>query len=397
METGGAPLLDYYVTCQVAIIVAGPAAYAATTTGDYGFTGLYPGISYDCTVEASNSVGNSLPSSSVTCTTATVIQREWRGGAVSQNKQILAATGTIFSAQFNNPNNGIFLSTNGGMTWTQQTPPPSYYYGVSMTPDGSIIYVGETVATGGVWRYKEGLWTKLTGITAPTAPTGYVSSVACSSNGQYVVAGNQNNLYLSSDYGATFTQQTGVPANGYYEEMAMSQDGTVAYASSQVANSEKLWVLRSGVWAAATGTASGQTGRVAASSDGSKVLMGVYGKELSYSSDYGSTWTTQTMPNDPNNEADWMDVAMSYDGDVRYGASNPFNVDSDYYIYSQDSPTSNWAIQSSSMLPNTAGTWYMISCSGDGQFVLAGQYLNAPTSGNLYIRPTLNAPYELVF
>ena len=178
------------------------------------------------------------------------------------------------------PLNDVWLSTDNGATWTQQTAGAGWTtrYGHTsvVLPDSSIVlmggYNGVSVLRD-VWRStdKGATWGRMTETAAWMADTGYIrsrggfSSVALpdgSINGSIIVMGGQgylgvhlNDVWRSQDKGVTWTQVTGI--NG--------AEWTGRHAHSSVVMP-----------------------------DGSIVLMGGIGasifNDVWRSTDYGATW-----------------------------------------------------------------------------------------------------------
>jgi photosystem II stability/assembly factor-like uncharacterized protein len=170
----------------------------------------------------------------------------------------------------------IYISSNFGSTWTQIVQPilpiTNYYSGISVSASGkyqSVVFnysnLNTGIATssdfGATWSISGGLWvTTLTNMmsiavsatgqfqtvvspgniiyttsnygvswnTITTFVTGNnICSVAMSASGQYqtaVVAVNSPTVFISSNYGVTWTQNTNAPGN-YWNSVAISASG----------------------------------------------------------------------------------------------------------------------------------------------------------------------------
>lgn len=113
------------------------------------------------------------------------------------------ASGTVIAASYDNTygetyTHGVYFATDKGATFTEFTDKGQYesFHGVSVSDDGSMIYYSGSAS---VRAYN--VATKATvKNTATAGPT----SVDCSANGQYVVLGSTNQLFVSSDYGYSY-------------------------------------------------------------------------------------------------------------------------------------------------------------------------------------------------
>lgn len=113
------------------------------------------------------------------------------------------ATGTVMAASYDNTygetyTHGVYFSTDKGKTFTEFTDKGATesFHGVSVSDDGSMIFYS---GSSSVRAYNVATKTTVKN-TATAGPT----AVDCSSNGQYVVLGSTNQLFVSSDYGYSY-------------------------------------------------------------------------------------------------------------------------------------------------------------------------------------------------
>ena len=145
------------------------------------------------------------------------------------------------------------------------------------------------------------------------------TAVASSSDGNKVVAAAASMIFTSADSGVTWTNRTST-AGLKWTSVASSADGAKVVASTRdgtiytSADSGATWTLQRGAVTFSDPRNPTESGFVASSSDGSKLVSVVAGLQstgsISTSIDSGVTWTNQTS--DPN--AFWTAVASSADG-----------------------------------------------------------------------------------
>lgn len=133
--------------------------------------------------------------------------------------------------------------------------------------------------------------------SAITIAIGINDTVKCNGTGQYVIVGKSGSAdypYLSTDYGATFNQITGVPGAGYVISAALSSTGQYQYVfiynfgiyvSSDYGSS---WSV---VFIDLLGTY--QFNSMACDSTGQYLMAGNYLGNIWQSSSYGASLTDQ--------------------------------------------------------------------------------------------------------
>jgi hypothetical protein len=235
-----------------------------------------------------------------------------------------------------------------------------------------------------------------------------------SATGQYQTAiingaNSGNNIYYSSNYGATWSLATGFLANAAYIWMGMSGTGqyqltsintasTALYVSS---NYGQTWSATSyTIGAGAAGRSScisydgqyqfnvqgggsiavssnygasfanaavstGSWNGVCCSSSGQYVTACIYGGNIFYSTNYGVAWTACTGLSNAN----WSQMCCSASGQYQM-----VTVQSGSIWYSSNYGV-NWTVSNA---PTSAG-WQSISCTSSGQYVIA-----PIASGNVY-------------
>ena len=203
----------------------------------------------------------------------------------------------------------VWRSTDQGATWTQMTTaaPISSCPGVAL-PDGSIVLVG-----GGVWRTTDqgASWSQLAARAQWTARSEHTSvampdgSIVLMGGNRYIPSASLNDVWRSTDQGTTWTQMTAAaPWVGRTEHTSVAlPDGSIVLIGGQdIDNNGLNDVWRStdqgATWTQMTAAAEwtpryGHTS--VALPDGSIVLMGGGSSHSVWrSTDQGATWTQMT-------------------------------------------------------------------------------------------------------
>ncbi len=198
------------------------------------------------------------------------------------------------------------------------------------------------------------------------------SKVAMSTDGIKLIAcrNDSNGIYYSSDNGSTWSQSTSSP-NGYWSDCALSYSGQFAIACQQsvtsggsdgnvfvssdfgVTWSNKNSILGSKKWTS-----------VGISLDGQLLIAGANTSNICISTDYGNNWNLYS----PN--IFWNGFAISYDKKYIYGCSG-----SNGYIYRSLESQNTF-----SPLTTVTLNFTSISCSYSGQYILS-----TTSSGNIYM------------
>jgi len=223
------------------------------------------------------------------------------------NSVKLSADGSkIFATTRSNQNSYVHISNDFGATWT--TTRPSGYEcwdlcQVAISSDGSKVFL--LLYNGGIYVSNDSgsTWTQTN--TNRLAWT----TIASSSDGRYVIAGQETTRYLykSSDYGQTWNQLTGADSfNGEWVSVDISDDGqklvATAYNNNLFTSADggTNWTRRSAV--------SGTSTRVATSSNGNVIVASIYGSSFKVSTDSGATWDSDTT------NRYWFPAAVTADG-----------------------------------------------------------------------------------
>jgi hypothetical protein len=142
------------------------------------------------------------------------------------------------------------------------------------------------------------------------------TSVAISTDRKYQLAVAGTTLYISDDYGVTFTART-MPtiAGGTYTGIATSTDGTHIYATKSIVADA---IIKSTDYGATWSTlvSLNACNAICCSASGQIVLAGTVGAGIRRSTDYGATFVSYATGN-PN----YHDVCINDSGSRSYGVS----------------------------------------------------------------------------
>ena len=260
-------------------------------------------------------------------------------------------------------NNSIYLSTNSGATWQPSSAPSRYWSSIASSADGSKLVAaavqgGAAPIPGGIytstnsgaaWSSNNVLnlnnWnavasssdgTRFVAASGPysnpigpicistnsgntwtqtSAPVTNWCSVASSASGSKLLAGTFGGpAYLSTNSGDAWIQQTNLPS-ARWTTMATSADGNTLMAAAYQVGSGFGGIYistNSGmVWTRANAPTNQYWLAFCSSADGSKLAVIGYG--FLYSTNSGSTWTSNSSP---NIFAKWSGMASSADGNT---------------------------------------------------------------------------------
>ncbi|MEI7730761.1 MAG: immunoglobulin domain-containing protein [Verrucomicrobiota bacterium] len=226
----------------------------------------------------------------------TVIQ--WSCGASSSDgSKLLAAVGDGI-------NGSIYISTNSGLTWTQTSAPNKNWWSVASSYDGTKLVAGSggSASGSGVFISTNSGLTWLPAIT----PTNGTYRVAASFDGTTLIAADlYGRIYTSTNSGLTWIQ-TSAPANSW-KDVAISADGGKLVAI--VFGGGIFTSTNSGLTWAQTSAPSTNWFRVATSSDGTK-LAALHTAGIYTSTNSGLTWIQSSIPDG----IAWSSVASTSDG-----------------------------------------------------------------------------------
>ncbi len=258
------------------------------------------------------------------------VSGDFRDVAASSSRSVMYAVGQTFY--------GVQRSTDGGRTWNALTQPTvsGYYNSVACSADGSIVYA--VPASGNIQKSTNGgyFWTATTYsaggafIRCSADGSKLFASIACSGDGTYQAALSGGSVYISTNSGTT--------------------------------------------WSAKLAAAPANIACLAASSDCTRLLVGVTNGLLYASANQGVTWKSLLSTNQY-----WSGAWMSPDGSkIAVSSKAKQNGGTDGSIYTCDL----------GLLPNTTSTNSTI-CGSQGaavelQYVGNGMFMPISSSGVIW-------------
>ncbi len=238
----------------------------------------------------------------------------WSCSAISGNGQIQVMCAT---------SQNIYISTNYGSTWTVSLNNSNTWTKIAISSDGSTIAAVANTSSGkqGIYVYYGGTWSQKTSTTIS------YTSIAVSSNGQYQVACAANsNLFVSTDYGNTWTSKisfqnwvdVAMSASGQYQTALVQGGSSISgriYMSEDYGNTWTNPFVKTNIgFKCVSMTSSGQYQTAVATL--------VY-----YSNDYGKNWYTR------NFSGIWTAFSVSSDGEYQLLTANSGGVLRSQCIY----------------------------------------------------------------
>ena len=215
----------------------------------------------------------------------------WQTVAVSSDGNMMFADNTSSAG------GGLWKSTDTGSTWSKLSGVTFKPYGTTISGDGQTIATTD-IDTGALWiSVNSGTtWTKAAFTSAWVQGT-------VSGDGSTIAAGDDTELYVSRDKGATWTKRRAAGAFAHIiyaialsnngSTIALTQVGDGANDLGSVAVSTNYGVT----WTSTIGTTlpTGNEMFIAMSADGQKIVTAVPQHQIYRSTDFGATWTLQDV------------------------------------------------------------------------------------------------------
>ncbi len=279
---------------------------------------------------------------------------------------------------------GIYISSDNGENWQRHNPTGNAdlaftWYDASISADGSrIIASGQYYASNYVSISTDGGDTWSTVEPAGTGINKVWLSTAISPDGQKMaVAAQDDFLYMSENGGSSWSkrQPAGTGVTKTWSAIALSSDASKIIACSDIAcisgDHGATW-SNTGISAA--------NGRVSMTPDGSKIVLSG-GSYLHTSDDGGSNWIRRESKNSGSSK-NWIKPVTSSDG------GKVFIAASGNFLYNSSDRGYTWT-RNEPLGPNVAANWKSIAASSNGQTVIS-----AASNNYLYISKNSCSTWE---
>ena len=361
-DNGGSAITAYRVTSSPGSVIYTASGATATTAT---LTGLSGGVSYTFTAIATNSAGNSASSSPSSAITVYTIPGAPTGvTATAGNTQAtvswtapVSTGGTSITGYTVTSSPGSYIyNVSGGVTSTTATGlsnGTAYTFTVVATN-----IAGNSAASTASSAITPFLYT-MSQVYTPTSTTIWRKS-ASSSSGQYVIAANvvsvSGNVFISSNYGATFTKSSMADLSGgkYCRGVSISSTGQYQYAAiygSYVYKSSDYGVT----WSATNSGIQNWT-CVCCDSSGQNAFAAINGGAILKISNYGASSAVSTGVS-----SNWNGICCDAAGQNIFACSSGNN-----YVYCSTNYGSTWA-----SLSPPGNAWYDVCCDASGQYLYA--------------------------
>ena len=298
------------------------------------------------------------------------------GVATSDDGQIVYTAGPT----------GVTASYDSGATWISRSTGLTIsgvgFAGIATNADGSILSVVQNGGSIFVSRNYGVTWEERTNVSTDIGSgLGGWLCVAMSDSGQYIITARAGTLYRSNDFGATFTQKiidSNVPGNSdEIYNVGISGDGQRIIVPTSHYGKVYLSINYGASFSALSGLPNVGWSAAGISGDGNTLVAAAYLGNIWASHDAGSTWTESVVDLYPPYK-NWGLAALSYDGQIigltRYG----------YKLLTSDNGGNSWEVKAKSY----SQMWKSITLSRDGRVMYAGALLDHGSGGVYKSIPT---------
>lgn len=287
----------------------------------------------------------------------------------------------------------LYISTDYGSTWTMSNATQRAWEKILISDDGTKL-VGISVDNGVYNLYlssnSAATWTKYTGVANP-----YWRDVQMTPSGSVIwavnstAASNLQGMYLSTNFGGTFTRKSTIDYTQFSCSLAINSTGSVIYGASSTGLYRS--VDTGTTWSKLTSSPPpnpdvfSRTNYshycVSISSDAKKVLISGFNEFTYFSTDSATTWTKTTVQEDFNSapfEPEHAGNRLSEDGTMAMVAFG-----NNYYTYTFQTPTAPQNL-TVSYVSNTSFqlAWQAPSSSGDAP--ISNYQVETSTNGSTW-------------
>ena len=289
--------------------------------------------------------------------------KDWRAIASSDDGTILAATAY---------GDYIWTSNNSGSSWTSRASVKNWY-GIAVSADGTKM--AATVEGGNIWLSSDSgaTWNS-------TASVKSWYNITMSADGTKMAAtvmNPANNIYYSTDSGSTWSTSSPNTAKNWHG-ITSSSDGTKVAAYVYNGN---IWISSDSGASFTEDTSVGSTQSwegIAMSADGTKIAAVAHGGKIWTSNDSGGTFNT-TNSFSYNFNKNWHGIAMDASGTKLVATVNGGNI----WTFTEIDPTAGY-YENSKLTASDSTVNDHFGCSVDitTQFGVIG----ARTQGSSYTK-----------
>ena len=269
-------------------------------------------------------------------------------------------------------------------TWIPNSAIPSTYnlHTIATSSDGKYVLIGTYIPSSGGQLYISSDFG--TSFTMVALSQGNWYTVAMSSSGQYMVASNNNSaLSYSSNYGTTWGNLQILSSNGL-SGLAMSSNGQIIATAST--NGYLFLTLNDGNdnWPAVN-SAQAYWNSLAMTSDGLYIIAVSNGNDGCIYTCNVNIYASSSNPNVFNQTnallGNWVPVAVSSDGTYAIAGINVG------FLYMSIN-NGDWT----QITNSPSDSWRSLKMSGDGQTIVAGT-----DSGNIYISTNYGQTWTITY
>jgi len=217
-----------------------------------------------------------------------------KGPVLSWFRIAMSSCGKYQTAStYNSPFGDLYISDNYGHTWTQILTNVTSIQKIAMSSDGKIqIFVRYTTSEYSISRDYGKTWTNGT-----VNSTSGVKGVAISSDGKYITivgAGSMDRIYTSSNYGLNWTT---IGSIGTWNSVTMSADGKFQAAVAGGTGYVYISNDYGNTWTRKNNAGSRPWLSISMSSDGKYIAATTNGTYNYVSYDYGENWIVSYINN----------------------------------------------------------------------------------------------------
>jgi hypothetical protein len=307
--------------------------------------------------------------------TSTNTEYDWAGVASSADGTKLAATlvsATPTSAE------GIYLSTNSGMTWAQSQAPAGSWGPIASSVDGAKLAAAN--ASGSIYTSTNSGATWIQRI----ASGGKLVSLASSADGSKLIAAeNPGYFIVSTNSGANWFTPTNLSL--YWLSVVCSADGTKMAAQYGLDDADPWVSTNCGVTWQPAAIPINQGGNLAATASGNMLML--LSRGLCYTStNWGLTWSSSFGTQIPG----YVTIVSSADGSTRFTYGG--GLDAEEYPAILWVSTNFGASWTSSGPTNIQ--WTSLASSADGKVLVAVSEFGGIWVSQVPPSPQLNLSYS---